>query len=160
MAHWFHRNPLKATAPQDFNLKMVSHDVEAIKVRRGICSWSPLTYLELSRKLAIHFRVHAMRLKPSLSGLQDGYLSPTLCSSHRPWLLGKFPTACQACDSCCWVHHRIIFYVAALYCRMEEKEIAAMHLSSYSYFISLFSSSTSKSLHKIDTAVNIRVRIS
>lgn len=32
MAHWFHRNPLKATAPQDFNLKMVSHDVEAIKV--------------------------------------------------------------------------------------------------------------------------------
>ena len=37
MAHWFHRNPLKATAPQDFNLKMVSHDVEAIKVRnRGI----------------------------------------------------------------------------------------------------------------------------
>jgi len=32
MAHWFHRNPLKATAPQDFNLKMVSHDVEAIKI--------------------------------------------------------------------------------------------------------------------------------
>ena len=36
MAHWFHRNPLKATAPQDFNLKMVSHDVEAIKVRSSV----------------------------------------------------------------------------------------------------------------------------
>ncbi len=32
MAHWFHRNPLKATAPQDFSVKMVAHDVEAIKI--------------------------------------------------------------------------------------------------------------------------------
>ena len=32
MSHWFHRNPLKATAPQDFNIKMVAHDVEAIKI--------------------------------------------------------------------------------------------------------------------------------
>ncbi len=32
MAHWFHRNPLKATAKQDFALRMVAHDVEAIKI--------------------------------------------------------------------------------------------------------------------------------
>ncbi len=32
MAHWFHRNPLKATAKQDFQLKMVAHNVEAIKI--------------------------------------------------------------------------------------------------------------------------------
>lgn len=32
MAHWFHRNPLKATAPQDFAVRMVAHDVEAIKI--------------------------------------------------------------------------------------------------------------------------------
>ena len=45
MAHWFHRNPLKATGPQDFNLKMVSHDVEAIKVRlkqMPLCSYLSL----------------------------------------------------------------------------------------------------------------------
>ena len=35
MSHWFHRNPLKATAPQTFeNIKMVAQDVEAIKIIR------------------------------------------------------------------------------------------------------------------------------
>ena len=34
MAHWFHRNPLKATGQQDFAVKMIAHDVEAIKVCR------------------------------------------------------------------------------------------------------------------------------
>ena len=48
MAHWFHRNPLKATAPQDFNLKMVSHDVEAIKVRLSIFCQFPITQSELT----------------------------------------------------------------------------------------------------------------
>ena len=32
MAHWFHRNPLKGTAEQTFELKMVQTDVEAVKV--------------------------------------------------------------------------------------------------------------------------------
>jgi len=32
MAHWFHRNPLKATAPTNFEVKMVVQDVEALKV--------------------------------------------------------------------------------------------------------------------------------
>lgn len=32
MAHWFHRNPLKATAPQTFDVKMIVQDVEALKV--------------------------------------------------------------------------------------------------------------------------------
>jgi len=32
MAHWFHRNPLKGTAEQSFELKMVQTDVEAVKV--------------------------------------------------------------------------------------------------------------------------------
>jgi len=32
MSHWFHRNPLKATAKQDFQLRMVAHDVEALKI--------------------------------------------------------------------------------------------------------------------------------
>ena len=34
MAHWFHRNPLKATAPSKFDVKMVVQDVEALKVCR------------------------------------------------------------------------------------------------------------------------------
>jgi len=32
MAHWFHRNPLKGTAEQSFEIKMVQMDVEAVKV--------------------------------------------------------------------------------------------------------------------------------
>lgn len=32
MAHWFHRNALKATSVQNFDVKMVAHDVEAIKI--------------------------------------------------------------------------------------------------------------------------------
>jgi len=32
MAHWFHRNPLKATSQQLFEVKMVATDVEAIKI--------------------------------------------------------------------------------------------------------------------------------
>lgn len=32
MAHWYHRNPLKATGRQDFHFKMVAHDPEAIKI--------------------------------------------------------------------------------------------------------------------------------
>ena len=32
MSHWFHRNPLKATAPQQFEIKMFAHDPEAIKI--------------------------------------------------------------------------------------------------------------------------------
>lgn len=32
MAHWFHRNPLKATAPTNFEIKMIVQDVEALKV--------------------------------------------------------------------------------------------------------------------------------
>ena len=35
MAHWFHRNPLKATAKQEFDVKMVATDVEAIKICRA-----------------------------------------------------------------------------------------------------------------------------
>ena len=35
MAHWFHRNPLKATAKQEFDVKMVATDVEAIKICRS-----------------------------------------------------------------------------------------------------------------------------
>jgi len=34
MAHWFHRNPLKATAQQNFELKMFAHEVDAIRVSR------------------------------------------------------------------------------------------------------------------------------
>ena len=34
MAHWFHRNPLKATAPTNFEIKMIVQDVEALKVLR------------------------------------------------------------------------------------------------------------------------------
>ena len=36
MAHWFHRNPLKATAPTNFEVKMVVQDVEALKVLRYV----------------------------------------------------------------------------------------------------------------------------
>ena len=32
MSHWFHRNPLKATAQQNFELKMFAHDSEALKI--------------------------------------------------------------------------------------------------------------------------------
>ena len=32
MSHWFHRNPLKATAPQMFEVKMFAHDSEALKI--------------------------------------------------------------------------------------------------------------------------------
>jgi len=32
MAHWFHRNPLKATGVQNFDIKMVAQDVEALKI--------------------------------------------------------------------------------------------------------------------------------
>ena len=34
MSHWFHRNPLKATGHQDFQVKMVAHDMDAIKICR------------------------------------------------------------------------------------------------------------------------------
>ena len=46
MAHWFHRNPLKGTAEQSFEIKMVQMDVEAVKV----CS-----DLKQSRKRLIRF---------------------------------------------------------------------------------------------------------
>lgn len=32
MSHWFHRNPLKATGPQNFEIKMFAHDSDALKV--------------------------------------------------------------------------------------------------------------------------------
>ena len=32
MSHWFHRNPLKATGPQMFEVKMFAHDSEALKI--------------------------------------------------------------------------------------------------------------------------------
>jgi hypothetical protein len=32
MSYWFHRNPLKATAMQAFDLKMFAHDPEALKI--------------------------------------------------------------------------------------------------------------------------------
>ena len=32
MSHWFHRNPLKATGPQNFDVKMFAHDSEALKI--------------------------------------------------------------------------------------------------------------------------------
>ena len=32
MSHWFHRNPLKATGFQNFELKMFAHDSEALKI--------------------------------------------------------------------------------------------------------------------------------
>lgn len=32
MSHWFHRNPLKATGQQNFELKMFAHDSEALKI--------------------------------------------------------------------------------------------------------------------------------
>ena len=33
MSHWFHRNPLKATGLQNFEIKMFAHDSDALKVR-------------------------------------------------------------------------------------------------------------------------------
>ena len=32
MSYWFHRNPLKATAFQNFTIKMFAHDPEALKI--------------------------------------------------------------------------------------------------------------------------------
>ena len=32
MSHWFHRNPLKATGQQNFDVKMFAHDSEALKI--------------------------------------------------------------------------------------------------------------------------------
>ena len=32
MSHWFHRNPLKATGFQNFEVKMFAHDSEALKI--------------------------------------------------------------------------------------------------------------------------------
>jgi len=32
MSHWFHRNPLKATATQNFEIKMFAHDSDALKI--------------------------------------------------------------------------------------------------------------------------------
>ena len=32
MAHWFHRNPLKATSVQQFQINMVAQDVDALKI--------------------------------------------------------------------------------------------------------------------------------
>jgi hypothetical protein len=32
MSHWFHRNPLKATGQQNFEIKMFAHDSDALKV--------------------------------------------------------------------------------------------------------------------------------
>jgi hypothetical protein len=32
MSYWFHRNPLKATARQAFDIKMFAHDHEALKI--------------------------------------------------------------------------------------------------------------------------------
>jgi hypothetical protein len=32
MSYWFHRNPLKATARQAFDIKMFAHDPEALKI--------------------------------------------------------------------------------------------------------------------------------
>ena len=32
MSHWFHRNPLKATGTQMFEVKMFAHDSEALKI--------------------------------------------------------------------------------------------------------------------------------
>ena len=32
MSHWFHRNPLKATGLQNFEIKMFAHDSDALKV--------------------------------------------------------------------------------------------------------------------------------
>ena len=63
MAHWFHRNPLKGTAEQSFEIKMVQMDVEAVKV----CS-----DLKQSRKRLIRFvlssllRSHSLELFDSL----------------------------------------------------------------------------------------------
>ena len=63
MAHWFHRSPLKGTAEQSFEIKMVQMDVEAVKV----CS-----DLKQSRKRLIRFvlssllRSHSLELFDSL----------------------------------------------------------------------------------------------
>jgi len=46
MAHWFHRNPLKATAIQNFEIKMVAQDVEALKITSDL-KQSRLRILEL-----------------------------------------------------------------------------------------------------------------
>ena len=36
MSHWFHRNPLKATGQQNFAIKMVAQDVDALKICRFV----------------------------------------------------------------------------------------------------------------------------
>jgi len=46
MAHWFHRNPLKATGVQNFDIKMVAQDVEALKICSDL-KQSRLRVLEL-----------------------------------------------------------------------------------------------------------------
>ena len=46
MTHWFHRNPLKATGSQTFDIKMVAQDVEALKICSDL-KQSRLRLLEL-----------------------------------------------------------------------------------------------------------------
>jgi len=46
MTHWFHRNPLKATGMQNFDIKMVAQDVEALKICSDL-KQSRLRLLEL-----------------------------------------------------------------------------------------------------------------
>lgn len=46
MAHWFHRNPLKATGTQTFDIAMVAQDVEALKICSDL-KQSRLRVLEL-----------------------------------------------------------------------------------------------------------------
>ena len=49
MSHWFHRNPLKATGLQNFEIKMFAHDSDALKVitniTLGLKVWDAVTQM-------------------------------------------------------------------------------------------------------------------
>jgi len=81
MAHWFHRNPLKGTAEQAFEIKMVQTDVEAVKV----CS-----DLKQSRKRLIsllpdpeHSMSQVVTALNLYLAILRGFLEPPVAQSSR-----------------------------------------------------------------------------
>jgi len=105
MSHWFHRNPLKATAPQNFEVKMVATDVEAIKIisdlkqsRMRILELLPdphhdVPKMETAMKLYYSLIRGFLEAKTSEGGVQASKLRHSLRFRWTQSLLGPQPEA-------------------------------------------------------------------
>ena len=96
MSHWFHRNPLKATAPQMFEIKMFAHDAEALKIISDL-KQSRARLLELLPDPHHNIEQMETALKLYMALLRGFLLQPGLLllrSSFFPLLFVSFALLC------------------------------------------------------------------